>query len=111
MEELEKAKFERGLAVDLAIYTMIFLIGNEENKLKATYTHLNNWSEQLTKSMEIVKKTIAKKIVEQNEDIPEDVAMILLDVHNTEKIMEKDTFKKQIYKEVVKILSKTKLGV
>jgi len=109
--EVTEEKFKLALATDLIIYMIQIWTQNSTEQVKLISQLMNGWSERIDKSADGMKKQIAQQMAESNEDISEDVAMIMLEVNNTENIMMKGEFKTQMREAIFKGLSiHTKAG-
>jgi hypothetical protein len=105
--DISEEKFKLALATDLVIY-MILLWTQNSSRDEATNmvtTLMNKWSERISTNADFMKKQIAEQMTEQNENMTEDVAQILLDVNNIENVMMKGEFKSQMREAIFKGLA------
>jgi hypothetical protein len=102
MPDVSKEKFTAALATDLSMYCLLTLFSKSENPKEDIADFLLEWSKRVDDDATIVKKHYATQMAGQNPEMTEDVAMILLDINNIEKTMDKNTFAQNIYKDFVK---------
>jgi len=109
--DVTEEKFKLALATDLIIYMIQIWTQNSTEQVKMIDQLLNNWSQRVDKSAYSMKKQIAQQMAEMNEDVTQDVAMIMLEINNTENIIMKGEFKTQMREAIYKGLSAhTKMG-
>ncbi len=109
--DVTEEKFKLALATDLIIYMIQIWTQNSTEQVKMIDQLMNKWSERIDNSADVMKRQIAQQMAENNENVSEDVAMILLDVNNTENVMMKGEFKSQMREAIYKGLSAhTKMG-
>ena len=104
--DVTEEKFKLALATDLVIYMIQVLIQNSSSDpIELVDSIMNTWSQRVENSAKFMKQEIAKQMVENNEDMTEDVAMVLLDVNNIENKMMKGEFKTQMREAIFKGLA------
>ena len=102
--DISEEKFKLALATDLVTYMIQLWTQNstKEEAVAMVTKLMNQWSERITLNADYMKKQIAGQMTEQNEEMTEDVALILLDVNNIENIMMKGEFKSQMREAIFK---------
>ncbi len=102
--DITEEKFKLALATDLVIYMVQLWTVNstKEDAVVMTSNLMNKWSERIKTNANYMKSQFAKQMVEQQDDMTEDVAAILLDVTNTENVMMKGEFKSQMRNAILK---------
>ena len=103
--DVTEEKFKLALATDLIIYMVQIWTQNSTEQVKMIDQLMNSWSKRVDKSADIMKKQVAQQIVEDNQNITEDVALIMLDVNNTENRLMKGEFKTQMREAIYKGLA------
>jgi len=93
------------LATDLVIYMVQIWTQGSTEQVKMVEQLMNSWSQRIENNADIMKRQIAKQMVENNEDMTEDVAMVLLDINNMENKMMKGEFKTQMREAIFKGLA------
>ena len=102
--DISEEKFKLALATDLVIYMIQLWTQNstKEETVSMVTRLMNQWSERVGGNADYMKQQIATQMTEQNEEMTEDVALILLDVSNIENTMMKGEFKSQMRKAIFK---------
>jgi len=103
--DVTEEKFKLALATDLVIYMVQIWTQGSTEQVKMVEQLMNSWSQRIENNADIMKRQIAKQMVENNEDMTEDVAMVLLDVNNIENKMMKGEFKTQMREAIFKGLA------
>ena len=103
--DVTEDKFKLALATDLIIYMLITWTQGSNNQVSIVNDLMNKWSERVENSATYMKKQIALQMSEDNENMTEDVAMILLDVSNVENKMMKGDFKSKMREAIFKGLA------
>ena len=105
--DISEEKFKLALATDLVIYMLrIWTQGaNDPDRIIADL--MNSWSARIEASATYMKTQLSKQMAEQNEEMTEDVAMVLLDVNNIENKMMKGEFKSQMREAIFKSMGIT----
>ena len=84
------------LANDLVVYLMYLLSNGKEDRDQCIRETLNDWSSRLEFQKQIAEKRLAIETSKENDDLPVDVAEILIGAHNVHKSMLKGEFKTEI---------------
>ena len=84
------------LANDLVVYLMYLLSNGKEDRDQCIRETLNDWSSRLEFQKHIAQKRLAIETSKENDDLPVDVAEILIGAHNIHKSMLKGEFKTEI---------------
>jgi hypothetical protein len=84
------------------------MVGDKDNQEEEVKEILNNWSSRLEYQRKISQKKLAIETCKDNQDLTEDVAEILIDAHNTEKVMIKGKFKTDIRNLIIGALQAVK---
>ncbi len=109
--DVTEEKFKLALATDLIIYMVQIWTHTSTDQVKIIDQLMNNWSERVDKSADYMKKQVAKQMAESHENMSEDIAIILLEINNTENKMIKGEFKTQMREAIFKGLAAfTKVG-
>jgi len=103
--DVTEEKFKLALATDLVIYMVQIWTQGSTEQVKMVEQLMNSWSQRIENNADIMKKQIAQQMAENNEDITEDVAMVLLDVNNIENKIMKGEFKTQMRDAIFKGLA------
>jgi len=105
--DISEDKFKLALATDLVIYMIQIMTYNSTDQVKVINDIMNAWSQRVEKSADGMKKQIAQQMAKSDEDMSEDVAMIILEVNNTENKLMKGEFKTQMREAIFKGLAHT----
>ena len=94
--DISEEKFKLALATDLVIYMLTIWTQGANDPERIITDLMNSWSERIETNANHMKKQLAQQMAEQNEDMYEDVALVLLEVNNIENKMMKGEFKTQM---------------
>jgi len=97
--ELNEEKYTELMMADLLVYVFRIFLKDNPDKGEIIATLVNKWSDKVDADSTFLMKKWAKTISAAGEqDMTEDVAMIMLDISNTEKTVVKKEFKDSILK-------------
>jgi len=96
------------LANDLVVYLMYLISNGKEDRDQYIRETLNDWSSRLEFQKQIAEKKLAIETCKDHNDLPVDVAEILIGAHNIHKSMIKGEFKTEIRNLILGALSALK---
>jgi hypothetical protein len=96
------------LANDLVVYLMYLLSNGKEDRDQCIRETLNDWSSRLEFQKQIAEKKLAIETCKEHDDLPVDVAEILISAHNVHKSMLKGEFKTEIRNLIIGALTALK---
>jgi len=102
-DKFNEKKFVDLLTADFVIYILKDFLKTISNKEEIISLIVNKWSDEVDKDTHDIKTKYAKTITAAGEkDMTEDVAMILLDITNINKVIIKNEFKENLLKNLLK---------